>query len=341
MGRRLPQLALALCAVLALSGSGTAAVDPDGPVFYVEVADDDYPALVLDLEGLDRGGFAGHITIKAPAGFKLYPDRPTGSIIGAGLAYAVDDAFGSAGISLLRGQVVADELDADGKAAAKACASVDPLAIWSLRLSLLGQPLDMPIYVSQDGESTKLDLCVPRAAETGPVLPLAAVQLILPELAAPRAAGSYMWTAVVTPVAPDRRTLATERAYEIRALVPVPHTITLRGRYDAHSHQAVLRGRLTAAGKPRAGVTIGFTAFVRKVTAAGVVFHDSFAGSTRTNASGAFNFRKRISHTTGFYATVAAAAGACKEATVAPGGCLSMTTSGTAGEPITISVARH
>ena len=49
-------------------------------------------------------------------------------------------------------------------------------------------------------------------------------------------------------------------------------------------------------------------------------------------------FRKRMRRTTGFYAVVDESAGACKGSTPAPGGCVSMTTSGTAGVPITVSI---
>ena len=47
---------------------------------------------------------------------------------------------------------------------------------------------------------------------------------------------------------------------------------------------------------------------------------------------------ERMRRTTGFYAVVDESAGACKGSTPAPGGCVSMTTSGTAGVPITVSI---
>jgi hypothetical protein len=342
MARRLPQLAAALCLVFALSGSSAAAVDPDGPSFHVVVGDADYPALELELRNVTRAGFVGHVTIEAPAGFNLYPDRLPGSPIGEGVAYAVDESFNSTGLSLMHGQIVAAELDATAKATGRACAgSVEPVALWTFRLSVVGQPVDIPIYLSQDGERTRLDLCVPRITPSAPLLPLVQMHLLFPDLSPPRTTGSYVWSAVVTPAAPDHRNLAPEQAYELRALVPVPHAVTLRGRYDARRHQVVLRGRVTAAGKPREHVRVAFTGFIRKVTSHGIDYDDFFAGSALTNAAGSFSFRHRLTRTTGFYAVVDDVTGPCDGTAAAPGGCLSTTTSGAAGEPITVSVPRR
>jgi hypothetical protein len=342
MARRLPQLAAALCLVLALSGSSAAASDPDGPVFHVVAVDDDYPALELDLQNLTRSGFVGHLTIEAPPGFKLYPERLPGSPVGEGAAYAVDESFNSTGISLLRGEIVAANLDEAAKSAARTCASsVDPVALWEFRLSVVGQSVVIPMYLSQHGEGTRIDVCVPSITPSAPLLPLVEVHLLFPDLSPPRASGSYTWSAVVTPAAPDHRSLSPERAYELRALIPVPHTVTLRGLYDAKHRQVLLRGRVTAAGKPRGRVRVAFTGFIRKVTSHGIDYDDFFAGSTMTNAAGSFRFRRRIIRTTGFYAVVQDVTGPCHGTTTAPDGCLSTTTAGAAGEPITVSVPGH
>jgi hypothetical protein len=77
------------------------------------------------------------------------------------------------------------------------------------------------------------------------------------------------------------------------------------------------------------------------VTAAGVVYRDFDAGSARTNASGAFTFHRRITRTSGFAAQVEDVIGACPGSVAAPDRCVSMTTSGGAGDPITISVPRR
>src|ERR671922_3059793 len=66
------------------------------------------------------------------------------------------------------------------------------------------------------------------------------------------------------------------------------------------------RGRQTTCGSTR--LVHGLR---RRVAPGGVDFDDSFAGSTRTNASGAFSFRKRITRITGFFAYVPDVDGTC------------------------------
>jgi len=118
----------------------------------------------------------------------------------------------------------------------------------------------------------------------------------------------------------------------------VPNLLTLHARYDAKHRTAILRGSLRSAGKPRARVRVVFTSLIRKVTPHGVEYHDAYAGSTRTNAAGAFLIRKKIKRTTGFLATAASTISACTGTSTAPAGCLSATTAGTRSEPITVSV---
>jgi hypothetical protein len=344
----------ASCALLALSmmGATTTALARPGASwggegrFVVETSDDEYPELLLTLEPDSERGFPAHVAIDVPAGFELYPDRPPASLVGEALVFSNDSAYGGSGVTVLQGAVVGDTLDAATELAAQSCSAGVHLAAWKIKLSLLGEPLDVPIYVSAPvGDSRlRLDICVPSLPGADGVarriLPISSLRLSLPEFDVPKTRDLYVWRARVTPLAPDRRTPLPQKAYELRAIVPRPHVLSLRGRYDRNAHIAVLQGRLTAAGKPRAGARIYFIALDRTIRGGQVIFSDRNAGSVRTTAQGTFTFRAKIRKTTGFLALVDPATSLCPGTFDPPGGCVSSTTAGTRSDPVTVSVAR-
>ncbi len=346
MARRLTATAALACTLLiacsaaSASSSALAADAEDLPSFEVGASSDEYPGLTLSLEGTDEDGYPGRFRITVPSGFDLYPERPAGSLVGLAFLIAGDSSSSSSGVSLLEGQIVA-QANPPTDPAAHACSPGDHEAVWSLNLSLLGQLLEVPIYISKENGGLTLDLCVPPVTSGGPLLPVEALHLILPELRAPRTKGVYTWRAVVTPTAPDRHTLLPNNAYELRALVPIPNHVALHSRYDPKTHTAILHGAVQSAGKPRAGATVIFTSLIRKVTPRGVEYHDAYAGWARTDAAGGFLFRKRITRTTGFIASVPSFPTACTDASTAPAGCRSTTTAATRSEPVTVSVPRH
>ncbi|HEX6699916.1 MAG TPA: hypothetical protein VF101_04220 [Gaiellaceae bacterium] len=328
-----------LAALALLAAGGAASAEVDGPTLAVGVDDGEYPELDVALDMADRGAPA-RLVLYVPQGFDLYPDRPEGSPLGAVLAVAAD-SFGSE--SVLAGQIVARQNAPD---AAPGCGPGPRLALWELDLSLVGQPLPVPVAVSPagagapSGAGLRLDICPPMLpGADGALLPLRKLALRFDELGPPSAAGRYVWRAVVTPLAPDHRSALEQRTYEVRALVPVPHRLTLRGRYVARSQTAVLTGRLYDGGIPLGGARIHFISLVRRITPKGVRIDDAYAGAVRTSASGAFTFRKRIRRTTGFVAFIDDRIGACTEPTTAPAGCASTTTTGVESNPITVGVA--
>jgi len=323
---------LALSAMVGLGGGAAGAVDR--PTLVVDVQDGDYPEFGVTLETAERG-VPARLVLYVPRGFLLYPNRPEGSPIGGATLFAADD-FGSA--SLLTGQIVAVRNAPD---AAPGCGPAPRDALWQLELSLVGQRLEVPIAVSTAGIETRLDFCIPALPSAGgALLPIRKLALTFDDLVPPTVPGRYLWRAVVTPLAPDKRTALEDRRYEVRALVPVPHVLSLRGRYVAGSRTAVLTGRLAEGGVPHNGARIEFISLVRRITPKGVRVDDSYAGWTRTNASGTYTFRKKIRRTTGFLAFVEKVVGGCAAGpvVVAPAGCLSTTTTGLDSEPVTVSV---
>ena len=350
MPKWLPTGLLALVLLLAGAGgtsaattSRTALASGDGAWMVVDPLGGDYPELDLSISFGD-GAPPARLVLYVPTGFALYPQRPAGSPIGQAMAFAADGSFGIGDAALLTGPIAAAENRPD---AAPGCGPADRLGLWQLRLSLLGQPLDVPIAVSQPGPGApadaalQLELCLPTLpAANGALLPLNQLRISLDELEAPTARGSYQWHAFVTPVAPDKHSPLPEKTYEVRALLPLPHLLTLHGRYEPKSHKALLRGRLTGAGQAQGGARVEFIRLVRRVTPRGVVYRDSYAGSVRTGANGSFTLKTPLRRTAGFVAVVRDSLGRCRGATLAPGGCASTSTTGTQSEPITISVPR-
>ena len=318
---------------------------------------DDGAALIVDAPA-DQGevdvtlvfGVAGppaRTTLTVPAGFELFPTRPPGSFIGEIDIFASSGSYGASALTRLSGEVASAPLDVASEAAAQTCSPGTHLAIWTAELSLLGQPIDLPIYVSSAAPAGGLilDICTPTliAAAGGPppLLPMANLTLTLLELDPPKAHGSYLWRASVTPLAPDQHSPLPAKAYELRALVPVPHRLTLHARYQAPTRSALLTGRLTADGKPRAGVKIYFDILQRTVTPTGVRYHDTIAGPTKTNTAGRYTFRSRLTRSAGIQAIVPDTTSRCDGPSTAPAGCVSSTTSAGRSTTITLAVPRH
>jgi hypothetical protein len=355
MGWRRMLFGFACCGLLTLSvvgSAGPALARPaaswgENGLFVVETTGGEYSELLLSLDPDPEHGFPAHVAIAVPAGFELYADRPPAELVGHASVSAVDSAYGGSGTTLLEAVVVAGTLNPATEADAQACSPGKHLAVWYIKLSLLGEPLDVPIYLSAgagtSGQS-KLDICVPSLpsndAGSARTLPISSLRLLVSDYDLPKARDLYVWRATVTPLAPDRRTALPQKAYELRAILPQPHVLSLHGRYDRNAHVAVLQGRLSAAGKPRAGARIYFIALDRIIGGDRIIFRDRVAGSVRTTAGGTFTFRKRIRKTTGFLAFVEAATTSCPGTVDPPGGCISSTTAGTQSDPVTVGVPR-
>jgi len=343
---RVRRLALA-CAVAGVVAAATAAGGSTASraewgseaLLLVDSYRDVVPELDVTVGFAPGAGAPSRLTLFVPSGFDLYADRAPGAVVGSAIVYSADYSAG-ASVSLFEGDIVAAALPV-----VSPCAVGVPSAVWTMRLAVLGQLVDVPIFVSTagsdapPGSALRLDVCAPALAGAGGgVLPIAAMKLSLPGLELPQKHGVYVWHAVVTPTAPDRRTELPNRAYELRAVIPVPHSLTLAGRYDAAKHVAVLHGRLSAAGVALPNVKVSITRLVRLVTPGGVVFHDSSAGTARTSKNGTFTFSTHVAKTTGFVAYTRDTVGSCEAPAFAPGGCATATTAGLSSDPITVSV---
>src|SRR5206468_12570209 len=92
--------------------------------------------------------------------------------------------------------------------------------------------------------------------------------------------GLYTWRARVVPAAPRSYTPVPTEEFELRALVPVPHVLTLKARYQTKAKSVLLTGKLTSQGQPEAGKKISFSAFT------GEADDFAFFGPVTTNSAG-------------------------------------------------------
>jgi hypothetical protein len=157
---------------------------------------------------------------------------------------------------------------------------------------------------------------------------MTALRLSLGSLAPPSVRGLYRWRATVTPLAPDGRSLLPAKAYEARAVVPVPHLLTLAA--SPASGKVVLHGLLTAAGKPRANVAVHIVRLARIITSTGFRIADRGVGWALTTRSGAFALRVRVRPGATYVAVAPATSGRC----AAP--CVSATYPGVQSDPVTL-----
>src|SRR5207248_6142642 len=127
--------------------------------------------------------------------------------------------------------------------------------------TIAGFNLSLPIFlVHPAGSNTAIELrfCAPPlTGSSGQPVTSAPIHidelvLFLSDIALPTGSGSFLWHAYVTPQTQPTGPADDSATYELRALVPVPHRLTVTGRYERVTHDAVLTGRLTEVDKPQA-----------------------------------------------------------------------------------------
>ena len=302
-----------------------------------------YPELHISLDFPVGGAAPAQIVVYVPRGFPIYPDRAPDSSVGSVQLTAMDDSYGSFTDSTLSGDIVAQA----PPTTAVSCAPGPYISVWQLELSLLGQPFDVPIYVERTtasdppGSATKLVLCAPTLPSADPstarAFPISTFDLFLDDITKPSTHGSYLWRAVVTPLAVDRKTSRPAHTYELRASVPVPNRLTLSGKVVRATHTATLSGRLTGNGAPRSHVSIAIVALARRVTPTGVHADDRTVARTTTTSSGTYRVRVAIKGPTTFTAVAVQTFSRCKGPAIAPGGCVSTTTAPTESDPLALT----
>lgn len=267
------------------------------------------------------------VTILAPRGYDIDLGRPPGTEVGSAFALLEDASGGSESPEPLIGPLVADDpvaylQDVD----AQACAPGRHAAVWRTADSSAPQTLRLLVFVDPvangSGAGYTLRMCPlwNRSAQFPGGLTASTVLLGLKGVKAPTAPGVYTWSAVVTPGNPETFAPQPDGTFELRAVIPLPHLLTLRARHAAKTRSVVLSGRLAAADEPVPGVSVTVTAYT------GTYDYTEY-GAVRTNADGAFSLERAIDRTTVFTASAEIRPRACTAPSSAPGGCLIETVS--------------
>lgn len=340
-------LALAAFVLGGAQAAGTrAAAGFDGAQLIVDHAafgGQSFLALTLNLQdALAAGGIppvAAAVQIAVPAGFQLDLSKPVGAAVGD-LSAGIESAADGSGFAFADGPIVVDDparYAADP--VAQACAPGVHTAVWRASLTLGGQVTSVPLAIdaaTDPGAASAYTIRVCPLSAPSATLPAGSTfvlfsAVLLNEVTAPAAPGDYTWSALVTPA--NNFVADPTGTFELRAILPVPRSLTLAAQYDAKAHAAVLSGSVSAAGKPTAGAAVSLVAHDRKDKLIDL-------GTVRTDAAGAFRLRRPIDRTVDVAASIASTDGPCTAPSTAPGGCLSETVAGPQGASATVIVPR-
>jgi hypothetical protein len=243
-----------------------------------------------------------------PAGYGLDLSKPPGTKIGTVFAWDLSalPTFG-------------DVLAADPAAyTTNTCAPGPHQAVWILgsddSISFPATPVFVDQTVGTDTQfgAYKAQACLPSSSTGAMRIRLLAIDLKV--FTNPATTGVYVWRLLITPYAGAVPNDAG--TFEVRATLPLPFQVTLRGRYDRKHKRALLNGRLIApADYDTRGIYLDFY-----MTRGGRL---RYSGAVKTDARGRYAFSRRITKTTRFAMTTATWSD-CTDSP-APGGCPSDT----------------
>jgi hypothetical protein len=320
-----PTLACALVAFVPAGASGTSAADADGRLGVSTFVVGGHSLASVSVASADA---IARVTVTVPSGYTFDLGKPAGTSLGFASAVLSDGAGTSSAFA--DGELVVDDPARYATdPGAQACAPGAHSAVWRTTFSVLGQEFSLPIFVDVAGptepDSTAfvLRFC---PIWSSPAVPAGVTAnqvsfLVEDAVTQPAAPGRYTWSAFVTPpmaasIAPD-----LAQTFELRTVVPFPHTLTLRARHDPKAKTVVLSGKMTAAGQPEPGVEISFAASTDSFS------ETAFFGPVTTNASGEFSIRRHVERTTQFSASVDPRTRPCQAPSSAPAGCPAETVS--------------
>lgn len=323
-----------------------AAAGFDGPQLTVDYATfgaQSVLALTVDLQNqsgsTDGLPVAAGLQIAVPTGFQLDLTKPPGTKIGdlsAGIASATDGS----GFAFADGSIAVDDpATYAGDPVAQTCAPGVHTAVWRASLSVIGQLISVPIAVdatTDPGAPTAytIRMCPLRGPSVAPPAGMTFILLsaiLVNEVTAPVPPAVYTWSALVTPA---KGFVADPTAtFELRAILPLPQTLSLGAQYDPKTKSAVLSGKASAAGKPTVGAVVSLVSHDRKD-------RTTELGSVRTDAAGVFRVRRSVDRPVDVLASIAPSTGPCTTPSTAPGGCLSESTASPKATSVTVIVPR-
>jgi hypothetical protein len=347
--------------VLAVSGAlsigATAGAAPSLPSLEVTVLFAGTPSLSVEHVTANSGSGGGGVSligggggasppppartvIDVPGGYTPDLTAPPGTPTGIAFVSSSGTSGSTVASTTIFGVITtADPAQYQNDPAAHACVAGPYLAVWKIDATILGVfKTSLPIFVVSQTTSPGVALvfCAPTLTNldgtpvAAPPIPLDGVGLLLSGLTPPSAPGTYVWHAYVAPQTPGTGAPNDAATYELRAIVPVPHPLSVKGSYNAKLRDAVLTGKVTEEGKPqsRADVFVVSESSLEPIHA-------------RTNAAGKFTIRIRVAQTTTFFVQVPDQTERCQGPSTAPGGCASTTVSATATKRVRVTVPRR
>lgn len=325
-----PQAAL-LLAVLAFAGWAPAAAtsasatrgQDDGPEFFVlTAAVGTHSLAIISIQVDGTRSPTARIVMYMPAKTSLELAKKTGDKLGSILGILEGQSPVLLGATI----VVGDPATYANDERAQACAPGAHAAMWEASTSLLGQVVNVPMFIdpTAGAESTlgafKLQACFSPAQFAGPKgSPLQAVLFNFEDvLKAPSGAGTHVWRAFVGPIGADGSTADASTTYELRSVLPLPEQLAVKSRYDTKLKQGVITGRYTVQGKGQSGAEVEV---VQEPTGS----QEPITRRVVTASDGSFRVRAKLARTTLFLVGVGLSSRPCSGASTAAGGCLNET----------------
>jgi hypothetical protein len=318
--------ALAVAAALAAALAAAPAVaDPTYPeldVYTYDQTPGDATDIDLDVVLVHGAPAVGSIALTLPAGYRI-----TGRQFGAQLGRAEVEVMPAAGgaVSTLKGTIVtADPATLAADPQVQLCAPGTHASAWRLVVSGSAS-VTIPVVVDPlaGGGSFRIVACL--AALRGASLKPVDVYLETRDVFRnPAGAGTYTWSALVTPFdaagAPD-----ATGAFEVLGDEPLPETLSAKPVYSVKTKTLTVSGTLLAAHEPRVGIRVHIFG---GASASG---DKKELGVAATTGSGAYTFRKRLATApryvyseVHFYISTR-----CRQPSTAPAGCASQSIDGT------------
>ena len=248
------------------------------------------------------------VVLYLPTGYKVDLAKPPGAHIGSAVA------FDSNGVGTLA-QIVVDD---PASHTADACAPGLHQAVWLLNVANPSKLPVIPILVDTTSGTeaglggVKAQFCLPPSSSGTERVRLLSLDLGM--LTNPSTAGSYTWRAYVTPYAAGAPNDAG--TFELRATLPLPIRLTLKGGYNKRSHTALLTGRLVAPAYRHATPGVYLDLYQRRSAQ-----HWGFVRYIRLDRHGAFAIKRKLRKTATFFVETANWDD-CASGPTAPAGCV-------------------
>jgi hypothetical protein len=250
---------------------------------------------------------AAKIVTYAPAGYVLDLAIPAGTTIGEADAAV---AAGGATAVAWGGDIVVDSpAKYTTDPAATACAGAAPhAAVWLLQLKSGATTVPVAVFVDPTSGTEaalgvyKLQFCLPSTEVPGAPFGGRIVDLFVEftrGVTNPNTSGAFLWREYETPYTAGTATPNDPATVEVRSIVLLPQTLTLKGRYDRKTKSIVLTGTLTLAGQRYANIDVVIYGSTKPADR-------SFKrlGAVKTKKKGDFSFKRKTKQTMYFGALV-------------------------------------